>query len=211
MTYNTSDTIYYRVAKKLQTQSQPILAKAEQDYSGLNIDPEKGVLDVQLHPEIFTYNSEPLKVLESNKATIPKRTKKTRGRAARGNTTENGEGSPRVLRSRTTRLSVKTDQETKVEEYKAKEAIDGKKLPKGWIYLTDEDEEEEEGVQEQIPPVNGNEYQVPVVDNDSVIATRTRSRKSSMSDIAKGEREETEIPAGKFTLEIIDTKRFLCN
>ncbi|RIA80207.1 Bromodomain-containing protein, partial [Glomus cerebriforme] len=27
MTYNTSDTIYYRVAKKLQTQSQPILVK----------------------------------------------------------------------------------------------------------------------------------------------------------------------------------------
>src|SRR5436305_13426236 len=134
MTYNTSDTIYYRAARKLQTQSQPILAKAEQDYAGLNIDPEKGVLDIPLHPEIFTYNSDPLKLLESKK-TVPKRTKKTRGKAARGNTTENGEGSSRVLRSRTTRsvtASLKTEQETKVEEYKAKEASGGRKLPKGW-------------------------------------------------------------------------------
>ncbi|PKC65281.1 hypothetical protein RhiirA1_204144 [Rhizophagus irregularis] len=208
MTYNTSDTIYYRVAKKLQTQSQPILARAEQDYTGLNIDPEKGVLNVQLHPEIFTYNSDPLKILESKKkASIPKKIKKTRGR--RGNTTENGEGSPRVLRSRT-KTSSKTDQETKVEDYKIKEVLDGKKLPKGWIYLTDEDEEEEEGIQEQIPPVNGIEYQVPVINNDNVIATRTRSRKSSMSDIAK-EKEEIEMPVGKFTLETSDTKRFVCN
>lgn len=208
MTYNTSDTIYYRVAKKLQAQSQPILDRAEQDYTGLNIDPEKGVLNVQLHPEIFTYNSDPLKILESKKkATIPKKTKRTRGR--RGNPTENGEGSPRVLRSRT-RSSLKTDQETKVEDYKVKEVLDGRKLPKGWIFLSDEDEEEEEIIQEQVPPVNGIEYQVPIIDNDSVIATRTRSRKSSMSDIVKDEKDD-EIPVGKFALEISDTKRFVCN
>lgn len=203
MTYNTSDTIYYRVAKKLQTQSQPILARAEQDYTGLNIDPEKGVLNVQLHPEIFTYNSDPLKILESKKkATIPKKIKKTRGR--RGNTTENGEGSPRVLRSRT-KTSLKTDQEIKIEDYKIKEVLDGKKLPKGWIYLTDEEEEEEEGIQEQIPPVNGIEYQVPIINNDNVIATRTRSRKSSMSDIAK-EKEEIEMPVAESS-EVIRRSR----
>ncbi|RIA79372.1 hypothetical protein C1645_840853 [Glomus cerebriforme] len=197
MTYNTSDTIYYRVAKKLQTQSQPILVKTDQDYTGLNIDPEKGVLDVPLHPEIFTYNSDPLKFLESKKKIVPKRTKKTRGKAARGNTTDNGEGSPRILRSRTTRSATASlkIQETKVEEYKAKEASDGKKLPKGWIYLTDDDEEEGEGTQEQAQPVNEVEYQVSVVDNDSVIATRTRSRKSSLSEmVLKAENEEIEIP-----------------
>src|SRR5688572_28690965 len=200
MTYNTSDTIYYRVARKLQTQSQPILAKTEQDYEGLNIDPEKGVLDIPLHPEIFTYNSDPLKLLEPKKAIVPKRTKKTRGKAARGNTTENGEGSARVLRSRATRsitASLKTEQETKVEEYKAKEASSGRKLPKGWIYLTDDDEEEE-GIQEQAAAVNGGEYDVPVVDSDSVIATRIRSRKSSVSETAvMAENDEAEIPVGK--------------
>ncbi|CAG8571346.1 3903_t:CDS:10 [Funneliformis caledonium] len=196
MTYNTSDTIYYRVAKKLQIQSQSIVANAEQDYSGLNIDPKKGVLDVPLHPEIFTYNSDPLKFPEPKKKIVPKRNKKTRGRSARGNATENGEGPSRVLRSRTSRLattSKKLEQETKVEETKVKETIDGRKLPKGWIYLTDEDDEEE-GNEESIPLINGIEYQVPVVDNDNVIATRTRSRKSSVSEmIIKTEDDETEM------------------
>ncbi|CAI2164309.1 16350_t:CDS:10 [Funneliformis geosporum] len=134
MTYNTSDTIYYRVAKKLQIQSQSIVANAEQDYSGLNIDPKKGVLDVPLHPEIFTYNVDPLKFPEPKKKIVPKRNKKTRGRSALGNATENGEGPSRVLRS------------------------------------------------------------LPVVDDDKVIATRTRSRKSSVSEmIIKTEDDETEM------------------
>jgi len=205
MTYNTSDTIYYRAARKLQTQSQPIVAKAEQDYAGLNIDPKKGVLDVPLHPEIFTYNLDPLKFPEPKKKAVPKRNKKTRGRAARGNATENGEGPSRVLRSRTAKsvTSLKTEPETKVEEIKAKEAFDGKKLPKGWIYLTDEDEDEE-GNEESAPLINGIEFQVPVIDNDSVIATRTRSRKSSVSEmVIKTEEDETEMSVGKLLIFIM--------
>ena len=61
----------------------------------------------------------------------------------------------------------------------------------GQIYLTD-DEEGEKEIQEQAPLVNGVEYQVPIVDSDSVIATRTRSRKSSVSEsVIKAEKEET--------------------
>ncbi|CAG8596661.1 13202_t:CDS:10 [Dentiscutata erythropus] len=69
MTYNTSNTIYYRVAKKIRQQFQTIAAQMEKDYTELQIDPSKGILNVEIHPEIFTYNDKPLKFEKEVKST----------------------------------------------------------------------------------------------------------------------------------------------
>lgn len=57
MTYNQPETMYYRLAEKLQKQSRELLAQARRDYDSLELKPETGILAVDIHPEIFTYNT----------------------------------------------------------------------------------------------------------------------------------------------------------
>jgi hypothetical protein len=56
MTYNKADTPYFKVAQKMESYSQPLIEQAKQDYASMKISKETGILDIGLHPEIFTYN-----------------------------------------------------------------------------------------------------------------------------------------------------------
>ncbi|KAG2186955.1 hypothetical protein INT44_003183 [Umbelopsis vinacea] len=56
MTYNKADTAYYKLAQKMELHAQPLLKQAKQDYASMKISEETGILDIGLHPEIFTYN-----------------------------------------------------------------------------------------------------------------------------------------------------------
>jgi hypothetical protein len=56
MTYNKTDTAYYKLAQKMESHAQPLLKQAKQDYASMKISEETGILDIGLHPEIFTYN-----------------------------------------------------------------------------------------------------------------------------------------------------------
>lgn len=40
----------------MESHSQPIIEQAKQDYASMKISANTGILDVDLHPEIFTYN-----------------------------------------------------------------------------------------------------------------------------------------------------------
>ncbi|CAG8505551.1 3879_t:CDS:10 [Ambispora gerdemannii] len=60
MTYNTNHTTYFRTARRMQTQCQEMLARAEKEYAELPVNPETKMLDIELNPEIFTFNMEPL-------------------------------------------------------------------------------------------------------------------------------------------------------
>lgn len=57
MTYNKPETIYYRLAEKLEKQTTDLVAKARKDYEELEIKKETGILAAEVHPEIFTYNT----------------------------------------------------------------------------------------------------------------------------------------------------------
>jgi hypothetical protein len=56
MTYNKADTAYYKLAQKIEIHAQHLLKQAKQDYASMKISEETGILDIGLHPEIFTYN-----------------------------------------------------------------------------------------------------------------------------------------------------------
>ncbi|KAF9919626.1 nuA3 HAT complex component nto1 [Linnemannia zychae] len=55
LTYNDSDTTYYRSAQRQSKQAEPLLQKAKEDYESLEIDPRTGFLAVPIDPEIFSY------------------------------------------------------------------------------------------------------------------------------------------------------------
>ena len=57
MTYNKPETLYYRTAEKLKKVSSELLDQAQLDYDNLQVRKETGVLALDIHPEIFTYNT----------------------------------------------------------------------------------------------------------------------------------------------------------
>ena len=57
MAYNKPETLYYRTAERLKKVSIDLINQANQDYNELLIRKETGVLSVDIHPEIFTYNT----------------------------------------------------------------------------------------------------------------------------------------------------------
>ncbi|KAF9130669.1 nuA3 HAT complex component nto1 [Mortierella sp. 14UC] len=59
LTYNDSDTPYYRSAIRQSKQAEPLLEKAKEDYETLDIDPRTGFLAVPIDPEIFSYTLVP--------------------------------------------------------------------------------------------------------------------------------------------------------
>ncbi|KAI9485157.1 hypothetical protein BDB00DRAFT_87978 [Zychaea mexicana] len=56
-TYNKPETLYYRTAERLEKLSLDLLAQARKDYEELEIKKETGILAIDIHPEIFTYNT----------------------------------------------------------------------------------------------------------------------------------------------------------
>ncbi|KAF7720985.1 nuA3 HAT complex component nto1 [Apophysomyces ossiformis] len=57
MTYNKPDTSYYKLAQRLEKLSGELMVKAWKDFNSLAIRKETGTLAVDIHPEIFTYNT----------------------------------------------------------------------------------------------------------------------------------------------------------
>ncbi|KAI9314570.1 hypothetical protein BX666DRAFT_1968030 [Dichotomocladium elegans] len=55
--YNKPETTYYRTAERLQKLSKELIAQARLDYGSLELKKETGILAIDIHPEIFTYNT----------------------------------------------------------------------------------------------------------------------------------------------------------
>ncbi|EPB87506.1 hypothetical protein HMPREF1544_05700 [Mucor circinelloides 1006PhL] len=53
--YNKKETLYYKLAQKLEKQAEELLAEAHQDFKALEIRNESGALDVDIDPDIFDY------------------------------------------------------------------------------------------------------------------------------------------------------------
>ncbi|CAJ0858393.1 7050_t:CDS:10 [Entrophospora sp. SA101] len=230
MTYNTPDSIYYRVAKKLNQQTKPILDKAEQDYLDLGIDPDKMIMELDLDPEIFTYNNEPLAVDEEamEEATVKEEIVEETPEGIIKDTTS---GAIRRIKRKFSFLSTRvTRSRTVVEQHHHDDDQDNntvsksnlqigdkprkiRKLPKGWVMLPDDDEEEvekvekEEELDETLMDVD--QKQEELVDDD-VVSSRTRSRKTTRIeelDTVEPLKNETDIIHGKRTIRdmIVDT------
>lgn len=56
MTYNKPETTYYKTAERLEKIAREELSQAREAYDQLELD-EDGMLDVAIHPEIFSYNT----------------------------------------------------------------------------------------------------------------------------------------------------------
>ncbi|KAI7905371.1 uncharacterized protein BX663DRAFT_499491 [Cokeromyces recurvatus] len=67
MTYNQTDTIYYKAAQKLDKLTNELITQAQYDYKGLKIVPETGILDIKIDPNIFTYGKEKKSTTVENK------------------------------------------------------------------------------------------------------------------------------------------------
>ncbi|GAN06834.1 conserved hypothetical protein [Mucor ambiguus] len=57
--YNKKETLYYKLAQKLQKQAEALLVEAHQDFKALQIRNESGALDVDIDPDIFDYGLPP--------------------------------------------------------------------------------------------------------------------------------------------------------
>ncbi|KAI8646821.1 PHD-zinc-finger like domain-containing protein [Parasitella parasitica] len=55
MFYNKRETLYFKLAQKLQKHSQELIAEAQEDFHTLQIRNESGALDVDIDPGIFEY------------------------------------------------------------------------------------------------------------------------------------------------------------
>ncbi|KAL9545001.1 hypothetical protein MBANPS3_007349 [Mucor bainieri] len=53
--YNKKETLYYKLAQKLQKQAEELLTVAHHDFKELQIRNETGALDVDIDPDIFDY------------------------------------------------------------------------------------------------------------------------------------------------------------
>ncbi|KAG9291594.1 hypothetical protein G9A89_022013 [Geosiphon pyriformis] len=179
MFYNTSNTIYFRTARRIQSQSEEIVMKAEEKFSQIRMNPKTSLPDLELNQEIFTYNLTPLKLPnrvtenideKANAQSIHQNVHEIPSTKEAAQTDQEGP-SPRRTRSKT----AKEKAEEKPKEEKGleleKESKGEKRLPKGWVYVSDEDEEE------PVDPVQIiNEEPEEMMLDDTTVSTRTRSR-----------------------------------
>ncbi|KAL1923953.1 uncharacterized protein VTP21DRAFT_6988 [Calcarisporiella thermophila] len=219
--YNRPDTPFYKAALRLQKALGPIIEKAREDYKALDVEQETGILNIHIHPELFTYNALPLEPEKNNEDNVGARagdevkpekevtaskenadeeTKTPLRRSKRGKASPNevlkiipAKGNqakpPDVTPRRITRNSAIQELETanleetldqspgfrrpirksqrlsssgeglsnsplrpadkkRKREEKEPEEDDNKRLPRGWIYVTDDEgEESQEKVQ----------------------------------------------------------------
>ncbi|RUP50355.1 hypothetical protein BC936DRAFT_139500, partial [Jimgerdemannia flammicorona] len=187
MTYNKADTPYYKAAQRIQKQCRDIMEKAKADFDGLAVAPETGVLDVDLNPEIFHYNLVLIPGPEEEEAA--RREAEAQAAAeAEALAREQRKAQqlpPEVMPRRTTRsMIVQGEAEDEAEQLdhspgfrrppkkKAKHANAGylpKRMPKGWVYLT-----ESEDTEAETPPPSTEVLLGHMPDGE--ISTRTRRR-----------------------------------
>ncbi|CAG8539622.1 13366_t:CDS:10 [Dentiscutata heterogama] len=185
MTYNTSNTIYYRVAKKIRQQFQTIAAQMEKDYTELQIDPSKGILNVEIHPEIFTYNDKPLKFEKEVKSTSRS------NRIANSKHQNHDVLSRHLLKNRETRSTIRKKNAKDKKKLNTNVAINRKpRAPKGWVYLTDEEGGEEKEEHTPIVVENSNQNPTDIDEDKATISSRTRSRKDGSANPLKVENEK---------------------
>ncbi|CAG8524343.1 19252_t:CDS:10, partial [Racocetra fulgida] len=186
MTYNTSNTIYYRVAKKIRQQFQIIAEQMEKDYAELNIDPSKGILDVEIHPEIFTYNDKPLRF---EKEVIKPTSRPNRVVNSKH---QNQDGLSRCSPQNRETRSIRRKKTIKDKKKPDTPIVLNRKprAPKGWVYLTDDEEGEDKG--EHIPIVleSSNQYLNDLDEDKATISSRTRSRKDGSSNSSNVDNEK---------------------
>ncbi|CAG8486242.1 8861_t:CDS:10 [Ambispora leptoticha] len=190
MTYNTNHTTYFRTARRMQTQCQEILVRAEKEYAELPVNPETKMLDIELNPEIFTFNMDPL--------VLPNRDTEVIDEKSDSEADDDKIVVPmdvETVAPRRTRSSVAKE---KVEETpKRKQTADPdkekeeKKLPKGWVYVSEDEDDEEpiddtEETQEDTGKVTRN---ITIVNSSTTtksatnVSTRTRSRSVSENSV----------------------------
>ncbi|KAG2213468.1 hypothetical protein INT47_009142 [Mucor saturninus] len=61
MLYNQKDTLYYKLAQRLEKTAESLIAEARLNYETLEIS-KSGLLDVKVDPEIFSYAGDSLKI-----------------------------------------------------------------------------------------------------------------------------------------------------
>ncbi|CAG8781227.1 29574_t:CDS:10, partial [Gigaspora margarita] len=198
MTYNTSNTIYYRVAKKIRQQFQTIATQMEKDYAELHIDPSKGILNVEIHPEIFTYNDKPLKFEKEVKSA-------SRSNRVVNSKHQNQDGLSRhPLKNRKTRTTNQKKNTKDKKKLNTHIPLNRKpRAPKGWVYLTDEEEGEEKEEHTPIAVEYLNQNPFDIDEDKATISSRTRSRKDGLLNPLKGENEK-EGPTAKLVKSQIE-------
>jgi hypothetical protein len=58
MTYNKADTLYFKLAQRLEQSMKELMVTARTNYDSLNIEENHGLLDVEIDSEIFSYGDE---------------------------------------------------------------------------------------------------------------------------------------------------------
>ncbi|CAG8469000.1 7838_t:CDS:10 [Acaulospora morrowiae] len=186
MTYNTSNTIYYRTARKLRQLCQPIVEKAEKDYSELHVDPKKGILDVPIHPEIFTYNTKPLVFPQKDKPASRSNRIKIRSRSSGGMSRPSRKSRARETRSTTAAKRMRNQN----KKSKLLDSSEHKpRAPKGWAYITEDEGEDEsaaEGSNTEASTLDANglgdgDTSNIVNEDKATVSSRTRSRNNQTS------------------------------
>lgn len=74
MIYNKRETLYFKLAQKLQKQAEELNAEAQEDFKNLQIRNESGALDVEIDPSIFEYGQPPgavAQLTDSEKENVP--------------------------------------------------------------------------------------------------------------------------------------------
>lgn len=154
---------------------KPIVEKAKRDYAELQVDPKKGILNVEIHPEIFTYNSKSIIAPQKEKEISKSTTRSNRV----GKKDVDGTSSLSVLthKPRETR-SVTAAKRKKNKRSLPKNPSGTKpKAPKGWAYITD-DEGDDDDV---IIDVVGVGVENNNADDEATVSSRTRSRNQTIS------------------------------
>lgn len=186
MTYNKADTPYYKAAQRIQKQARDIMDKAKSDFEGLGVSPETGVLDIELNPEIFHYNLTLIPGPEEEEA-ARKEAEAQAAAEAQALAREERKAQqlpPEVMPRRKTRSMIVHEAEDETEQLdsspgfrrppkkKAKHEATGdlpKRMPKGWVYLT-----ESEDTEAETPPPSTEALLEEMPDGE--ISTRTRRR-----------------------------------
>ncbi|CAG8473193.1 6684_t:CDS:10 [Paraglomus occultum] len=145
MTYNAANTKYYRSARSIRIKAKDILDKAESDYASLQFIPNTQILKYSIRPEIASDVLGPLRppspepgLIEKQSEPIePPKPKRRRVNASASHI--HPAVSPRTTRSQS-RLAAEQAEIASAQAAGNEE----KRLPKGWVYLSEEESSDKE-------------------------------------------------------------------